>query len=304
MAFIDQVQFTFDASAVRALNVMLAAIVFGAALDVRVADFRRIVASPRGPLVGALAQFVLLPALASLIIWLIRPAPSFGLGLLLVAACPGGAVSNFIAMLARANVALSLTVSAFSTMIAMVMTPLIFFFWGSVNPVTAALLREISVDPLEIAVAAIYMLVMPTLAAMAVRHWRPMAADRLLRPVRIIGMILLTGFIAAGIAGNLRQMNNALDVLAAALPGALAVIVLVNVAGLVVGYIVSRLAGLPHYDAKSVSLETGLQNVGFGLVLVFQFFDGMGGMALIVGFWGVWQLISGLLLALWWGRAR
>lgn len=304
MAPIDQLQFTFDAAAVRALNVMLAAIVFGAALDVRVDDFRRVVSSPKGPLIGALAQFLLLPAVASLIIWLIRPAPSFGLGLLLVAACPGGAVSNFIAMLARANVALSLTVSAFSTLIAMVMTPLIFFFWGSVNPVTVTLLREISVDPLQIAVAALYMLVVPTLAAMAVRHWRPAVADRLLGPVRTIGMVLLIAFIAAGIAGNLRQMNGALDVLAAALPSALVVIVLVNVAGLLVGYGVSRLAGLPHYDAKSVSLETGLQNAGFGLVLVFQFFGGIGGMALIVGFWGVWQLISGLALALWWGRMR
>jgi BASS family bile acid:Na+ symporter len=232
---IDQLQFTFDASAVRALNAMLAVMVFGAALDVRVEDFRRIGSSPRGPLIGALAQFVLLPAVASLFIWLLRPNPSFGLGLLLVAACPGGAVSNFIAMLARGNVALSLTVSTFSTLVAMVTTPLVFFFWGRVNPVTVSLLREISVDPFEIAAATFFMLVAPTLAAMAVRHWRPAFADRLLGPVRIVGVVLLMGFIAAGFAGNLRQVGDALGAFVDALPAALAVIALVNVAGLAVG---------------------------------------------------------------------
>src|SRR5512145_1933541 len=112
MTAIDQLQFHFDAGAVRALNVVLATIVFGAALDLRLADFRRILVSPKGPAIGLLVQFALTPAIASLIVWLVAPAPSLGLGIALVAACPGGAASNFVTMLARGNVALSLTVSA------------------------------------------------------------------------------------------------------------------------------------------------------------------------------------------------
>ncbi|MGH8455237.1 MAG: bile acid:sodium symporter family protein [Nevskiales bacterium] len=123
MVPLDQMQFTFDLVAIKVLNVVLATVVFGAALDVRVEDFRRIIISPKGPLTGVLSQFVLLPAVASLIVWLLKPAPSIGLGILLVAACPGGAVSNFLTLLARGNVALSLTVSAFSTLVAVVMTP-------------------------------------------------------------------------------------------------------------------------------------------------------------------------------------
>lgn len=291
---VDQMQFTFDPLAVKLLNVVLATVVFGAALDVRLDDFRRIIVSPKGPLIGCLSQFVLLPAVASLLVWLLQPAPTLGLGILLVAACPGGAVSNFYTLLARGNVALSLTVSAFSTLVAMVMTPFNFFFWGSLNPVTSGLLREISVNPGEILLAALFMLILPTLLAMAVRHWRAALADRLLKPVRVSGVLLLTGFIVVGIAKNFQHADY--------VAMAFVIVLLVNAAGLAVGYGASRAARLPHYDAKAVALETGIQNAGFGLVLVFQFFGGLGGMALIAAWWGVWHLISGLVLALWWAQ--
>jgi BASS family bile acid:Na+ symporter len=155
-------------------------------------------------------------------------------------------------------------------------------------------LREISVSPLEILQAAFFMLLLPTLLAMALRRWRESLADRLLKPVRSLGVFLLTAFIVAGILANLQHAGYVLM--------AFIIVLLVNAAGLGVGYGSSRLAGLPHYDAKAVSLETGIQNAGFGLVLVFQFFDGLGGMALIAAWWGVWHLISGLMLALYWAR--
>jgi bile acid:Na+ symporter, BASS family len=296
---LDQLQFRFDPDAVRALNVVLATMVFGAALDVRIEDFRRSLVSPKGPAIGALTQFVLTPAIASLIVWLVQPAPSLGLGILLVAACPGGTVSNFMTMLARGNVALSLTVSAVSTLLAIVMTPVNFFFWAGLNPVTAGLLRTIEVDPREIVLATLYMLILPTFAALALRQWRGALADRLRRPARVVGVVLLIGFIAAGLAGNLPTASR---VETSHVLAALGIVQLVNGAGLAVGYAASRLARLPHRDAVAVSLEGGFQNTGFGLVLVFQFFAGLGGMALAVGFWSVWHLISGLALALWWGR--
>lgn len=294
MVPVDEMRFTFDPVAVRLLNVVLATVVFGAALDVRIADFRRIATSPKGPLIGCLSQFVLLPATASLLVWLLKPAPSMGLGILLVAACPGGAVSNFLTLLARGNVALSLTVSAFSTLVAMVMTPFNFFFWGSLNPVTADMLRRIAVNPLEILLAAFLMLILPTFLAMMLRHWRASLADALLKPVRTLGVLLLTGFIVAGIIANLQHAAYVLT--------AFLIVLLVNAAGFGVGYGSSRLVGLPHYDAKAVSLETGIQNAGFGLVLIFQFFGGLGGMALIGAWWGVWHLIAGLALAFYWAR--
>jgi BASS family bile acid:Na+ symporter len=291
---VDSLQFHFDPSSVRALELALASVVFGAALDLRVADLRRIAVSPKGPAIGLLAQFVLLPALASLAIFVLRPAPSIGLGLLLVAACPGGASSNFFAMLARGNVALSIAISAVSTLTAIAVTPLNFVFWGSTNPVTAQLLHEIQVDPLAILRSGLVTLIAPTLAAMAVRRWREPLADRLLTPVRVGGALLMISFIVTGFATNLGHVGY--------LREAAGVVLVVNGAGLATGYGLSRLCGLSHYDAKSVSLETGIQNVGFGLVLVFQFFGGLGGMALVVGWWGVWHTVSALALALFWAR--
>jgi BASS family bile acid:Na+ symporter len=291
---VDSLQFHFDPGSVRALELALATVVFGAALDLRVTDLRRIAVSPKGPAIGLLAQFALLPALASLAIFVLRPAPSIGLGLLLVAACPGGASSNFFAMLARGNVALSIAISAVSTLTAIAVTPLSFVFWGSTNPVTAQLLHEIQVDPLAILRSGLVTLIAPTLTAMAVRRWRERLADRLLTPVRVGGALLMISFIVSGFATNLGHLG----ILREAAP----IVLLVNGAGLAAGYGLSRLCGLSHYDAKSVSLETGIQNVGFGLVLVFQFFGGLGGMALVVGWWGVWHTVSALALALFWAR--
>jgi bile acid:Na+ symporter, BASS family len=292
---IDQLQLSFDPRAVQVLNAMLATVVFGAALDVRIADFVGIVASPKGPLIGALSQFVLLPALASLIVWLLQPAPSIALGIMLVAACPGGVTSNFLTMLARGNVALSISISAFSTLVAMVMTPFNFTFWGRLNPVTSDLLREIAVDPMDILWSAFYMLIVPTIVAMAVQHWRPALASRLLRPVRVLGVGLLLGLVAWGLVANFRHFLDYIGL-------AFFIVLIVNGSGLTVGYFVSWLAGLSHYDAKAVSIETGLQNTGFGLVLVFNFFGGLGGMALIAAWWSVWHLVTGLGLALLWAR--
>jgi BASS family bile acid:Na+ symporter len=137
-------------------------------------------------------------------------------------------------------------------------------------------------------------LIAPTLAALAVRRWRERLADRLLTPVRVGGALLMISFIVSGFATNLGHLG----ILREAAP----IVLLVNGAGLATGYGLSRLCGLSHYDAKSVSLETGIQNVGFGLVLVFQFFGGLGGMALVVGWWGVWHTVSALALALFWAR--
>ena len=299
MTPLDQLQFRFDPDAVRALNVVLATMVFGAALDVRIEDFRRSLVSPKGPAIGALTQFVLTPAIASLIVWLVQPAPSLGLGILLVAACPGGTVSNFMTMLARGNVALSLTVSAVSTLLAIVMTPVELLLLGRSQSRYAGLLRTIEVDPRGIVLATLYMLILPTFAALALRQWSAAIADRLRRPARVVGVVLLLGFIAAGMAGNLPTASR---VETSHVLAALGIVQLVNGAGLARG-----LRGEPARGSAALRCRRGLARgripeYGFGLVIVFQFFDGLGGMALAVGFWSVWHLVSGLALALWWGR--
>ena len=120
---VDQIRLSFDGGSLILLNVILGLLMLGVALDIRVADFVRIVRDPRGPLIGLVAQFLLLPAATFGLTLLLDPVPSVALGMILVAACPGGNISNFLAWLARGNAALSVGMTAISTAAAVVMTP-------------------------------------------------------------------------------------------------------------------------------------------------------------------------------------
>ena len=292
---IDQVQLSFDESSLLLLNVLIGLIMFGVALDIRVADFRRVVTDPRGPLIGLGAQFLLLPALTFALVVLIDPVPSIGLGMILVAACPGGNFSNFLAHHARANAALSVSMTAISTALAIVMTPLNLSFWGRRDPDTAAILETVSLDPLDRLVTILLILGIPLAVGMVVAARRPAWADRLRRPMKIFSLGAFGLFVVGALAANWQQFLDQV--------GAVALIVaLHNGVALALGYWTARGLGSPRYDTRAISIEVGIQNSALALVLIFGFFDGLGGMAIIAAWWGVWHLISGLAIATWWAR--
>ena len=292
---IDAVQLNFNPGALAALNWILAIVMFGVALDLRVADFRRVARAPLAPVVGLVCQFLLMPALAPGLLMLIRPAPSIALGIILVAACPGGNVSNFFTSLGKGNAALSISMSAISTMASVVMTPFNFLFWGSVNPHTRELLQSISLSPADIFTTVLTILILPTVLGMAARHWQPGWAARLLRPMRIFSILVLFAFVIGALQANFGHFVEYIGV-------AFWVVLLVNATALTLGYWMARAVRLGAYDARAVCFETGIQNSGFGLILCFNFFGGLGGMAIIAAWWGVWHLVTGLSLASWWSR--
>jgi BASS family bile acid:Na+ symporter len=115
---------------------------FGVALDLKVSDFKAVLVMPKPVLIGLAGQFLLLPAFTFLLVLAIKPAPSIALGMMLVAACPGGNISNFLTHYARGNTALSITMTAMSTAVAIVMTPLNLSLWGGLNPETAKILKD------------------------------------------------------------------------------------------------------------------------------------------------------------------
>lgn len=295
MTAVDQVQLNFNPAALATLNWILAVVMFGVALDLRVDDFRRVLRAPWAPLVGLTCQFLLMPAFATVILLLLQPEPSVALGVVLVAACPGGNVSNFLASLGRGNAALSISLSSISTLASIVMTPLNFLFWGSVNPHTAPLLKQISLAPADIVSTVFTILILPTLLGMALARWRPHWAAVLLRPMRIFSIVVLFVFVAGAVQANLQHFIDYIGV-------TFWVVLIVNVVALALGYSAARLARLNAADARAVSFETGIQNSGFGLILCFNFFAGLGGMAIAAAWWGIWHLISGLALATWWSR--
>ena len=113
-----------------AVNIVIALIMFGVALDIRWRHFIDLLKNPKSVVVGAVSQFLLLPALTFLLVLIVKPTPTVALGMILVAACPGGNISNFMSYLAKGNTALSVSLTAVSTSLAVLMTPLNFTLWG------------------------------------------------------------------------------------------------------------------------------------------------------------------------------
>ncbi|MCB0471177.1 MAG: bile acid:sodium symporter, partial [Flavobacteriaceae bacterium] len=130
MELLDEVKINFDSQGLWVLNIALAVVMFGVALGITVRDFKQLFASPKVVLAGIVSQFVLLPLVTFLVVMLLKPQPSIALGMFMVAACPGGNISNFMTHLARGNTALSVSLTAFSTALALIMTPFNFELYG------------------------------------------------------------------------------------------------------------------------------------------------------------------------------
>jgi len=292
---LDQLQLNFNPENLKLLNCIIGLIMFGVALDLKAEDFRRIAASPMPPLIGLIGQFILLPALSFLWTLVLKPPPSIALGMILIAACPGGNVSNFLTHLAKGNTALSVSVTAISTAVALVMTPLNLTFWGKLNADTAPILHRINLDPLEVFYTVVIILGIPLAAGMLIAHYAPKFAARLRRPLKIFSIVFLVAFIVVIFAlnwGNFLQY----------VPKIWFAVLIQNGLGLWGGYVISRIFRLPRKDARAISIEVGIQNSALGLALTFEFFAGLGGMALVAAWWGVWHLISGLIVALIWSK--
>ena len=295
MSEIDAVRLNFSPESLLALNFILALVMFGVALDMRLADFKGIVAAPRAVLIGLLAQFVLLPFMAWLLTMLLKPQASIALGMILVAACPGGNVSNFLTNFARGTTALSVTMTAFSTTGAILFTPLNTALWGGLNPATRTILTEIAINPLDMLGTMLVLLAVPAALGMYVAWRFPAAAARARKPFRIFSIIAFVGFVVGALAANWSYFL-------AHVHRVVVVVALLNALGLALGYFSARLFGLPEADRRAVSIEVGIQNSGLALILVFNFFGGLGGMAIVAAWWGIWHILAGLTLATWWRR--
>jgi BASS family bile acid:Na+ symporter len=237
----------------------------------------------------------LLPAFTFLLTRIIDPAPSLALGMILVAACPGGNFSNFLAHHARSNAALSVSMTAVSTALAVVMTPFNLAFWGRLDEGTAAILTEVDLDPIDLVVTIVLILGLPLTAGMWVAARYPGAATRMRRPMKVFSLAAFGLFIVGALAANWQQFLDHVGAVAIA-------VFLHNGFAIVLGYWTARGLRSPVYDARAIGIEVGIQNSALGLILIFTFFDGLGGMAIVAAWWGVWHLISGLAVSTWWSR--
>jgi BASS family bile acid:Na+ symporter len=290
LAALDQVRLNFNPQGLFAINAAIGLMMLGVALELNLEDFKRIFIAPKAPAIGLGAQFLLLPALTFLLTLILRPPPSIALGMILVAACPGGNLSNIITYLARGNCAVSVSMTAVSTLAAIVMTPFNLSLWGSLNPGTARILQAVNLSPVDVFITVFIILGIPLGIGMLISRSFPALADKIRRPFKIFSLIFFIGIVAAALAVNWQNFVHYV--------GLVFIGVLIhNALALNLGYWTGRLFRLSEQDNRAVSIEVGIQNSGLGLVLVFNFFGGLGGMAIIVAWWGIWHIIAGLITA-------
>lgn len=291
----DALPLKFDPSGLALLNAIVALMVFGASLDLRWADLRRVVAKPAGVVAGLSAQAVLTPALTCLLTWVFRVDPALSLGMMLVAACPSGALSNVLTWRSRGNVALSVGLTTVSSLAATVLTPFNFALYGWLNPRTRELLQEVSLPIGGILAQVALVLALPVVLGMVVGSAAPRVAQRLERPLRSLSLVVLMAFIAGAFWENRGLFVSRFG-------DFFWLVVLQNAMALAIGLGVSRLARLDDADTRAVTIEVGIHNSGLGLAILFTFFPAAGSMMLITAFWGVWHLVSGLAISAYWGR--
>jgi len=292
---LDNVHIHFDNSSLWVLNIALAIVMFGVSLGISFEDFKRLLKEPKLILIGVLSQFILLPFFTFLLIVVVKPQPSIALGMMMVAACPGGNISNFMTHLAKGNTALSVSLTAFATFLAMFMTPFNFEFYGNLYAPTAELLKHVQVAPFELVKLVLLILGVPLALGMWLRHKNIFLADKLSKFLKPFSIILFVVIVIIAFTNNL-------DVFDKYVHHVLTLGIIHNMLAIVLGFMVAKLFGLSFKNQKTLAIETGIQNSGLGLLLIFTFFNGLGGMAIMAAFWGIWHIISGLLLSLYWSK--
>lgn len=291
---LDQIRIHFNPGQLAVLNFCLGFLMFGVALELRTTNFRIVLRYPKAVVAGLLSQWGLLPLLTILLIWLLQPPPSLALGMLLVAACPGGNVSNYAVHLGKGNTELSVVLTTISTIGAILITPL-YFSWMSGWMYAES--RDVSVSAVQMMGSVVQLIAVPLVLGMGMRHYFPALTARVLQPVKWLSMLIFIGFVAVAVVANRENIGNYLHLV-------FLLVLIHNALALAGGYGLAKAFGLPAADARAIAIETGIQNSGLGLILIFNYFGGLGGMAMIAAWWGIWHLVSAFTLALVWRNAE
>ena len=295
MADIDLIRLNFNPGTLFLLNCVLGFVMFGVSLELKASDFSAALRTPRALVIGLAAHHLVFPALTFGLVLLIQPRPSIALGMILVSACPAGNISNFLTHFAKGNTALSVSISTLSTLAAIVMTPLNIAFWGALYGPAQPILRQVAVNPLEMFVHVFLLLGLPLAAGLAVSRRWPGFTERARTPMKYFSLGFFLLFVLAALGANWQYFKLYVGMV-------VGVVFVHNASALITGYAMAWATRLPERDRRAVAIECGIQNSGLGLILIFNFFDGLGGMAVVAAWWGIWHIIAGLSVASTWSR--
>lgn len=260
---------------------------FGVALGINTGDFNQLKKNPKAVVAGVGSQFILLPLLTFILILIFRPHPALALGMILVASCPGGNISNFFSSISGANVSLSVTLTAVATFLSPFFTPFNFDFYSSRIVQAGDFLTSFELSFFDMLKTVLTLLVFPLILGLIFRKRFPHITSKIEKPIRLASMLVLMGFIAVGLLKNINAFIEHIDLV-------FLLVLVHNGSALLAGYFSGKSFRLQKDLSRTVIIETGIQNSGLGLIIIFNFFDGNGGMAMIAAWWGIWHIISGL----------
>ncbi|MBM7062580.1 bile acid:sodium symporter family protein [Pseudomonas sp. UL073] len=289
----------YDESQQLILGLVLAVMIFGVSLELRVAQFASVLRRPLPVLAGLFGQCLILPWATLLVTLLVDLHPGLELGLLLVACCPGGNLSNVMTHLARGNVALSMSMTALSSLLALVLLPLNFALTSSLNPEAsvylAGRLQDLHVDQGSIVVSLVFLLGLPLLLGMLVGNLFPRLAEKVMPWFKRFALLAFAVFVVGAVAGNWRMFVANLGLV-------FFIVVLHNLSAIVLGWLMAKLARQDGANLRAMVIEISMHNSGLALGLIFAQFGAEPNMALVAAFWGTWHLVSGGLLVLFWRK--
>lgn len=290
---LDNFQLDLGGASEFGMMVVLAVMMFSVALGLRPASFAFFKTQPRLYFTGVFAQMIGLPLLTLAMCFVINPHPSVALGMILIACCPGGNTSNLIALFARANTALSVSLTATSSVFAAFVTPVSILFWSGLYPPTRELLTQINIDVVDFLIQTLLILALPLLLGMVFRSVAPKIAKRIQSPLAILsGIALLAIIIIASV--RLLPVFLALGI------GIFVIVLSHNYLAFALGNLAGRAVKADPASRRALTIEVGIQNSGLGIVILLTQLGGVGGAGAVAGLWGVWHLIGGSGLALFW----
>lgn len=300
---LNAVSINFGQGGMTIVNFILAFVMFGVALGIKPQTFKDVFKNPKSVIVGILLQWVGLPAVTFVIALALSPwiTPMIALGMILVASCPGGNISNFISSLSKGNVELSISMTAVTTAFAPLVTPFNFFLWGSLYSQIIAFKNDIPtlvIPFLPMLEQILLLLGVPIFLGLIFARYFPNATKKITKPAQVLSILLFIGMVIVSFSQNFQIfLDNIFYVFF--------IVMLHNASALGTGYFGGKLAGVPEADRRSLTIEVGIQNSGLGLILLFnpaifppEIWHGhYGGMLFITAWWGIWHIVSGLTVA-------
>lgn len=266
------------------IPLMLGIIMFGMGMTMTPADFKSVLHNPKAVLIGVLAQFIVMPALAYILCQLLRLPTEIAIGVILVGCCPGGTASNVITYMAKGNTALSVACTSVSTLLAPLLTPFIFYLLAS---------QWIEINAMSMFVSILQVVLVPIFLGLIARAIFKQKVDNYIQVMPIISVVAIVLIVAAIIGASKTAIFQS-GILV------LAVVMLHNLLGYLLGFWAARFFNLSYADGKAIAIEVGMQNSGLGVALATVHFAASPLTALPSAIFSLWHNISGPALASYW----